>query len=96
MAIALHSGQTAAETWLAGGTAADYHQALTQTLMPQMRLAGLLHHAALRPTAQALGVGIAWMFPGLVRHAASRTRIRNAPPPAPSPPAGKSIPRSAP
>jgi menaquinone-9 beta-reductase len=63
MAIALHSGKIAAETWLAGA------------LAPQMRLAFLLHHASMSGLVQAGVIAGAALFPGLLRCAARRTRL---------------------
>ncbi len=75
MAIAMYSGQQAAEAWLAGHTAPDYQQALVRTLAPQMRLAGLLHRAGTNPRAQALAMPALGLFPGLLRWAAAHTRL---------------------
>jgi flavin-dependent dehydrogenase len=75
MAIALHSGRTAAETWLAGAGAAAYHRALVRTLAPQMRLAGLLHRTGMSGPVQAALVWGARMLPGLLRRAAGHTRL---------------------
>jgi len=48
---------------------------LVRTLTPQMRIAGLLHHACTSvPIQSALILGAA-LFPGLLRHAARRTRL---------------------
>jgi flavin-dependent dehydrogenase len=76
MAIALHSGKAAAETWLAGADATAYHRALIRTLAPQMRLAGLLHHACMSAPIQAAAIRTAGLFPSLLRQAAGRTRLR--------------------
>jgi flavin-dependent dehydrogenase len=75
MAIALHSGKTAAETWLAGADSATYHRVLTQTLASQMRLAGLLHHACMTGSVQSAAIRAAALFPALLQHAANRTRL---------------------
>ena len=75
MAIALHSGRTAAQGWLNNDTATDYHNALTRTLAPQMRLAGLLHHACMNSAVQTLAIRAATLFPALLRQAADRTRV---------------------
>jgi flavin-dependent dehydrogenase len=75
MAIALHSGKMAAETWLSGADSMVYHRALTRTLTPRMRLAGLLHHACMSGPVQSTLIRGAEVFPGLLRHAASRTRL---------------------
>ncbi len=79
MAVALHSGQTAARIWLAGGDAAAYHHALNRTLVPQMRLAGLLHRVCLNGGVQSLAVQAAALWPALLRRAASHTRIPSPP-----------------
>ena len=78
MAIALHSGQTAALTWLAGANSAAYHRTLTRTLRPQMRLAGLLHHACMTGSVQAAIIHAAALFPSLLPQAANRTRLRSS------------------
>ena len=81
MAIALHSGTTAAGAWLAGGdTEADqgavaYQRALGRTLAPRMRLAGVLHRAGMIGPMQSAAVRAAALFPALLRQAASRTRL---------------------
>ncbi|HET6308521.1 MAG TPA: FAD-dependent oxidoreductase [Rhodopila sp.] len=79
MAIALHSGQDAAAAWLEGVPATDYQSGLARTLRGQMQLAGLLHRACMTGWLQpglVLGAGL---FPGLLRHAADRTRLRHRP-----------------
>jgi menaquinone-9 beta-reductase len=75
MAIALHSGRQAAEAWLAGADAPAYQRILAQTLRPQMRLAAVLHHAALNGPAQQASVPILRLFPNLLPHAAHHTRL---------------------
>jgi len=77
IAIATHSGRTAAEAWLAGDDSASYQHALTETLAPQMRLAGLLHQASMSGLTQAAAIRAARWFPVLLRQAASRTRLRH-------------------
>jgi flavin-dependent dehydrogenase len=77
MAIAMHSGQAAAGAWLAGADSAAYHRALSRTLAPQMRLAGLLHHACMSGVTQSAVVQAARLFPALLRQAASHTRLRH-------------------
>ena len=79
MAIALHSGRTAAQTWLNNDTSIDYHNALTRTLAPQMRLAGLLHHACMNSAVQGVAIRAAALFPALLRQAAHRTRVPSTP-----------------
>ena len=75
MAIALHSGRTAAETWLGGDDSLAFHLALGRTLAPQMRLAGVLHRLCMSGAVQAGLIRGAKVFPGLLRHAARRTRV---------------------
>ncbi|WP_428492800.1 NAD(P)/FAD-dependent oxidoreductase [Rhodopila sp.] len=82
MAIALHSGASAAEAWLAGADSTAYHRALARTLRRQMRLAGLLHHACMTGSVQAAITQAAALFPALLHQAANRTRL--ASPQAPS------------
>jgi flavin-dependent dehydrogenase len=77
MAIATHSGRAAAEAWLVGATSAAYQRDLMQTLAPQMRLAGLLHGASMSGLTQAAATRATSWFPGLLRHAASHTRLRH-------------------
>ena len=76
MAIALHSGQAAAEAWRDGEDAKTYQGRLVARLAPQMRLAGLLHRACMSDTMQPLAVHAASVFPFLLRQAATRTRLR--------------------
>lgn len=76
MAIATHSGRAAAEAWLAGMDAAGYQRDLLRTLAPQMRLAGWLHHASMSGLTQAAATLASSWFPGLLRQAASHTRLR--------------------
>ena len=105
MAIALYSGQKAAETWLSGMESGGFQRTLARTLAPRMRLAGLLHRGAMSGPIQGAAIPVIRLFPGLVGHAATHTRLRrsarsglstSAPRPDPSPPSGISNPRSAP
>lgn len=75
IAIALHSGTAAAETWLSGATAPAYQQTLGRTLAGQMRLAGILHRACLSGPIQSAVVRAAAVFPGALRRAATHTRL---------------------
>jgi flavin-dependent dehydrogenase len=75
MAIALHSGKTAAELWLAGADSVAYQRALARIVAPQMRLAGVLHHACMSTMVQSAVIRAAALFPGLLRRAASHTRL---------------------
>jgi flavin-dependent dehydrogenase len=88
IAIALHSGQAAAEAWLGGGTASVYHGDLRQCLSRQMRLAGVLHATFLSSAWQPWVLRAATL-PGVVRSAAGLTRLKaphSSPHPAPAPP----------
>ncbi|HEX2942840.1 MAG TPA: FAD-dependent monooxygenase [Rhodopila sp.] len=76
MSIALHSGWSAADAWLAGMDAASWQRDLAKTLAPQMRLAGVLHEIALHRAGQEVGMHLARLWPGLLRAFASRTRLR--------------------
>ncbi len=75
MAIALHSGQAAAEAWLAGADAASFQATLARQLAGQMHLAGLLHRTGISVLSQGMAVQLAGLFPGLLRQAAIRTRL---------------------
>jgi menaquinone-9 beta-reductase len=75
MAIALDSGRQAAESWLQGIAAPAYQTALADAFAPRIRLAGMFHHAAMSATAQAVSIAILRLFPSLLRHAASHTRL---------------------
>jgi flavin-dependent dehydrogenase len=79
MAIALHTGKTAAGAWLAGADSEAYRHALTRTLASQMRLAGALHHACMSAPVQSSLVRAAALFPGLLRLAACHTRLPSEP-----------------
>ncbi len=75
VSIALHSAQAAASAWLAGRPASAHHQALRHDLGAQMRRASALHALCLRPRTQSAVVAACHIFPGLMRLAASMTRI---------------------
>ncbi|HQT76605.1 MAG: hypothetical protein B7Z80_10615 [Rhodospirillales bacterium 20-64-7] len=79
MSIALHSGSSAANAWVAGIDAAIWQRSLARTLAPQMKLAGFLHDVALSAAGQSFGIQVAGLWPGLLRVFASRTRLRAAP-----------------
>lgn len=76
MAIALYSGQAAAEAWADGDGAEAYQHRLAGRLAPQMRLARLLHRACMSGTIQPLAIRAAGLCPALLRLAAVRTRLR--------------------
>jgi menaquinone-9 beta-reductase len=75
MAIALHSGKIAADTWLAGGGSGSYQETIVGTLAPQMRLAGLLHHACMSGPIQSAAIRVTALFPALLQRAAAHTRL---------------------
>jgi flavin-dependent dehydrogenase len=77
MAIALLTGKIAAETWLDSGDSTAYHTNLTHILRPQMRLAGVLHHAFMSGPLQPALIRGADLFPFLLRQAANRTRVQS-------------------
>jgi menaquinone-9 beta-reductase len=79
IAIALHSGQQAAEAWIGALDAPTYQRALSCSLAPQMRLALLLHRAGMSRLTQTAAIPLARLFPSLLRHAASRTRVQTTP-----------------
>ena len=76
LAIALYSGQQAAEAWLSGRNSASYHCSLARTVVPQMRLAGLLHGVGLVGPTQTAAIHILGLFPGLLQQAARHTRLK--------------------
>ena len=96
IAIALHSGQQAAEAWLGALDAATYQRTLARGLAPQMRLASLLHRAGMGRLTQTAAIPFVRLFPSLLRHAASRTRVRTAPESTPHPTPTIRITQSAP
>jgi len=75
IAIALHSGALAARSWHLGEDAHAYHRRLASDLGGQMRLAGLLHRAAMLALFQSTTIRVADRFPALLRQAARGTRI---------------------
>jgi menaquinone-9 beta-reductase len=79
IAIALHSGQLAAEAWLGALDGPIYQHTLTCGVAQQMRLALLLHRAGMSRLTQIAAIPLVRIFPSLLRHAASRTRVRTTP-----------------
>jgi flavin-dependent dehydrogenase len=76
MSIALHSGRLAAETYLNGGTAADYQTNLYSQVKRQLALATMLSRALVwAPTRQVLGLS-AGIWPGALTLVARHTRIQ--------------------
>jgi flavin-dependent dehydrogenase len=82
VALALASATLAARTWLEhGNVAASYHRAWARRLALQMRLASLIHRACLAPAAQPWLLRTCRGWPGVMRLAASWTRMRGIIPP---------------
>ena len=75
VAIALHSARRAAAAILAGLDATGYHAALRRELAPQFRRAAWMSRAAAWPPGPGLFVAAARIWPGLLRSAATGTRI---------------------
>lgn len=78
VALALASAEFAARTWMVhGNAAAQYHSAWARHLATQMRLASLVHRAALAPPLQPWMLRVCRFWPGIIRLIAARTRIRD-------------------
>jgi flavin-dependent dehydrogenase len=76
VAIALHSGRLAAETWLAnGGSEARYRKRLWRDLVYPVRMAGIVHGLCRNSTMQAGIVAACRGWPGLMQWAARQTRV---------------------
>ncbi len=75
MAIALQSATAAVSTWLAGGTAADYHASFARQANIPMRFAALLHFACRTPAAQPIVAAACRAWPATLRLAATLTRV---------------------
>ncbi len=75
MAIALHSGQLAAEAVLRGEDAAAYHRRMRQDAGPPVRLADRLYRMSADARLRSLLVEAARLWPGLLRTLARRTRV---------------------
>lgn len=75
IAIALHSGKLAAQSWLDGLDADSHQRLLAAGLSGQMRLATTLHALAMSGTLQATAVRVADLVPPILRWFASATRI---------------------
>lgn len=75
MSIALHSGALAAQMFLAGQTAEQYHRALCSHLSRSMRLATALSRAMVTGAGRAFApIGLS-LFPGAMQWIARSTRI---------------------
>ena len=76
VALALASAALASHIWLTRGNAAGaYHSAWARRLVPQMRLASILHGACLSPSAQPWLMHLCRSWPQVMRLAASLTRL---------------------
>lgn len=78
VAVALHSAGSAASAWLAGEPSAAHHHRLRRNVAAQMRRASWLHAACIAAPAQKPLVAACATFPGLMRLAATWTRIPGA------------------
>jgi flavin-dependent dehydrogenase len=75
VSIALHTGALAADAILGGADAHDYHARLHQNLAGQMRNARMIAALGEKPLGRNLLMGGARYAPGLLRLAASATRV---------------------
>jgi flavin-dependent dehydrogenase len=75
MSIALHSGSLAAEMYLAGAGAEDYHRRLHSQLRRGMALATLLSRAMVTSVGRKLAPLCLSLFPNAMRWIAASTRI---------------------
>lgn len=75
MAIALHSGMSAAEAWMAGDDGRAWQAGLARRLRPQMGTAGLMHHVLLSGAMQGAAASAARLCPPVLRLCARRTRL---------------------
>ncbi len=66
MGIALATAASAAAAWIDGAAAPDWQQAMARRLARPMRIAGLAWRLAERPGANAAGVAMLRVAPGLV------------------------------
>jgi flavin-dependent dehydrogenase len=79
MAIALHSGVTAAHAVLSGRPADAYQRALVRELRPQFRLARAVGRLLETPMSCAISVAVARIFPSLATGVATATRLKGLP-----------------
>jgi flavin-dependent dehydrogenase len=79
IAIALHTGLTAARAVLADHDAETYQHQLVRCLRPQFRLAGAVGHVLGTPVTCAIGVAAARWFPSLITSIAAATRYGRLP-----------------
>ncbi|HQT65268.1 MAG: hypothetical protein B7Z75_01095 [Acidocella sp. 20-57-95] len=75
MAIALHSAARAASMFLAGETAAAYHQRLSHDITSQIHRAGWLYRAASAPLSQGVLFKLMQAWPASLQLAARLTRV---------------------
>ena len=75
MAIALHSAAVAAAAHLAGETSAAFHRRITADIARQIRGTHALYRFARWLPGQALLMGAARLWPGLLRQAAALSRV---------------------
>jgi len=75
ISIALHSGALAAQTFLAGKRAADYHHRLHHQLRRGLSLATRLSQAAVTRPGRALALPLLSLLPGGMQWIAGSTRI---------------------
>ncbi len=75
VALALASARLAAATWLRRDDADAYHRRFARHHANQLRLASALHRLCLTPATQRLVVGATGAWPGLMRLAATWTRL---------------------
>lgn len=78
LAIALHTGSRAARIFLAGGEPAAYHAELRRGVGAQVVRSTLLARALLSPPLQPALIGVARIWPGLLRAGARLTRLPDA------------------
>jgi flavin-dependent dehydrogenase len=76
MSIALHSGYLAASMYLQGATSTQFQQHLHNQLSRQVAFATAISRCLVHPATQPLLPVAVRLFPGLIRFAAARTRIR--------------------
>ncbi len=74
IAIALHTASLAAECFLAGGTARDYHARARSDIRGPIRLASMLYRCGHAPALQAAIMAAARLCPGMLGRVASMTR----------------------
>ncbi len=75
MALALHSAALAARHYLRGDLPAAYHAALARDVGPQIRRAQWLYRLGRAPFGPAILRQATQLWPALMRHAASLTRV---------------------